>query len=76
MRDATDAEIWRHASQTGAIVVTKDADFAARRLRADGPQILWLRLGNTTNSAIHSRLDEAWSEILPWLDAGEPIVEV
>jgi len=30
MRQADDGDIWRHALKTGAIIVTKDEDFATR----------------------------------------------
>lgn len=49
MREAPDGEIWRHAEKNGAVIVTKDEDFAARRARSrSGPAIVWLRYGNTT----------------------------
>ena len=33
LRDAEDGAIWAHALKTGAIIVTKDEDFAARSIR-------------------------------------------
>jgi len=30
LREADDSAIWAHALQTGAVIVTKDEDFAAR----------------------------------------------
>jgi len=56
-------------------VVTKDEDFATRRPRNDGPQILWLRLGNTTNRTLRAHLEVVWPDVVRWLEAGEPIVE-
>jgi predicted nuclease of predicted toxin-antitoxin system len=56
-------------------VVTKDEDFAVRRARADGPQILWLRIGNATNRALRAHLDAVWDEAIRWLQAGEPVVK-
>jgi predicted nuclease of predicted toxin-antitoxin system len=75
MRAASDTEIWRFALERGAIVVTKDEDFAARRTRTDGPQILWLRIGNATNRALRAHLDAVWPQARRWLEAGEAIVE-
>ena len=75
MRAAADAEIWRYALSHGAVVVTKDEDFATRRSRTDGPQILWLRIGNATNRHLLGRLEVVWPEAIRWLEAGEPIVE-
>jgi predicted nuclease of predicted toxin-antitoxin system len=75
MRAAADSAIWRYAMERSAIVVTKDEDFAARRAKADGPQILWLRIGNATNLALHVHLEAVWPEAMHWLEAGEPVVE-
>ena len=75
MRAAADSAIWRYAMRQDAIVVTKDEDFAARRAKTDGPQILWLRIGNATNRVLRAHLDAVWPEAIRWLEAGEPIVE-
>jgi predicted nuclease of predicted toxin-antitoxin system len=39
--------VWRYAQAQGAVLVTKDEDFAewVRRGRP-GPQVVWLRIGN------------------------------
>jgi predicted nuclease of predicted toxin-antitoxin system len=75
MRAASDSAIWRYAMEQSAIVVTKDEDFAARRAKADGPQILWLRVGNATTRVLRAHLDAVWPAAARWLEAGEPVVE-
>lgn len=46
LRDADDDEIWRFAVAGGWCVVTKDEDFAIRRIAdSTGPSIVWLRIG-------------------------------
>jgi predicted nuclease of predicted toxin-antitoxin system len=74
---ASDERIFTHAQSMGAVIVTKDDDFA-RRSDALGapPQILWLRIGNCRNQALLSTLANAWSDILSALERGERIVEV
>ncbi len=74
MREADDN--WRCAIAVGAIVITKDEDFAQRRSQADGPQIVWLRVGNTTRQALLDRLDDGWLEIEAALAGGASVVEV
>ena len=49
MAAASDSEIWAYALREGLVIVTKDEDFASRRGQAEGPQILWLRIGNAPN---------------------------
>lgn len=52
-READDGVIWDYAVQSGAIIVTKDEDFAARSAQAAiAPKIVWLRVGNTTNRVL------------------------
>lgn len=47
LESASDRTIWELAFSTGAVVVTKDEDFAERRARVvGGPQVAWLRCGN------------------------------
>ena len=47
LRDAPDREVWDDAVREGAVIFTKDEDFALRRLRERaGPTIVWLRVGN------------------------------
>ena len=74
MLSATDRDIWRFATQEGATLVTKDADFAALRTRAQGgPPVVWLRLGNAGNDALEKALLSALPQIAA---AGEGVVEV
>jgi predicted nuclease of predicted toxin-antitoxin system len=74
---ASDREIARSALRSGAVVVTKDADFVAlRHLIAPAPRVLWIRLGNTTNVALRRRLRPRLGEILDALESGEDLVEV
>jgi hypothetical protein len=34
-----------HAAETGAVIVTKDEDFAVRRILLEGPPVVWVRIG-------------------------------
>jgi len=77
MLAAPDIEIWRHAEKTGAVILTKDADFAAMRIHAtSGPAVVWLRLGNLTNAELERALKAAIQEIFAALEMREKIVEL
>jgi predicted nuclease of predicted toxin-antitoxin system len=77
LRDADDGVIWAYAVSNAAVIVTKDKDFAARRQAVvAGPQILWLKLGNTLNGVLLARLSICWPEIEAVLIAGHSVVEV
>jgi len=74
---AGDEAIWRHAQRIRATLVTKDEDFAALADRdPNGPQVLWIRIGNISNDALWRALEPLLDEIVQSLDAGERIVEV
>jgi predicted nuclease of predicted toxin-antitoxin system len=74
---ATDKRIWAHAVSRGAVIITKDEDFAdlARRSR-DGPSVVWIRLGNTTTQALWSAPARLMPEILDGLLRGERLIEI
>jgi predicted nuclease of predicted toxin-antitoxin system len=51
LRNATDPEIFQAAKTAGAIVMTKDSDFATLHAQHGAPpQIIWLTCGNTSNT--------------------------
>ncbi len=77
LRNADDIVIWNHALRNGAIVATKDEDFAERTARTtSGPIILWLRIGNATNRAVLEWLGPRWARIVTLLEAGDRLIEV
>ena len=74
---ASDDEIWKEALRTGAVIVSKDYDFAHRRaLAEDGPQILWVRLGNSRTPALLQAFSVALARIVEALARGENLVEL
>lgn len=77
MLDADDDAIWAQASSSGAAIVTKDADFSVRTVTApDGPAVVWIRIGNTTNRALLNQLEPLWPEVEQALQQGDRLVEV
>ncbi len=54
---ASDESVWRYAKDNGFCIVSKDADFYDLSLvRGAPPKIIWLKIGNTTKSAITQTL--------------------
>ncbi len=77
LRDADDDEIWRFATAGGFCIVTKDEDFALRHMAdPSGPQVVWLRIGNSTNPAMLESLEPLWGEVARELRNGQGLVEV
>ena len=74
--DAADEAIFQHAITLGAVIVTKDEDFAIRSdARGAPPQILWLRIGNCRNGPLVNALAESIATAFEAFERGERIVE-
>lgn len=77
LTSANDSDIWKYALQTDSIIITKDEDFAERTIRtADGPVIIWLRIGNATNRALKEWLEPRWLATYDLVAKGNRLVEV
>ena len=77
LRDALDPEIFQAARQANALVMTKDRDFI-NLLEQNGPppQVIWLRIGNSSNQALQETLTTTLAPALDLLRSGEPWVEI
>jgi len=76
LRDAKDIEIFRGAREANAIVLTKDKDFVELLNRFGAPpKVIWLTVGNTSNSRIQSILLQQLTPALRLL-AGQSLVEI
>lgn len=77
MQAASDIAIWDYALATGAVIVTKDEDFAQRKvLTQDGPAIVWVRLPNTRKSDLLAWFETVFPDVLAAIESGETLVEV
>ncbi|MBP6013258.1 MAG: DUF5615 family PIN-like protein [Alphaproteobacteria bacterium] len=77
LAQANDKSIWQRAGEMGAVVVSKDEDFAdlARR-HPTAPGVVWLRTGNGTTKEVLALLEPIWPTIVARLSAGEKLLEV
>jgi len=74
---AKDESIFRAAREANAIVVTKDSDFVHLLERSGPPpRILWITLGNVSNTELWQTLERNWGFIRANFEAGEPLVEI
>lgn len=74
---ATDAEVFRRARAAGAVLVTKDADYA-RLIRGvePPPRVVWIRFGNVTNRRFRGLMAPLLPALLESLQAGEKLIEI
>ncbi len=73
---AADTAIRSYAAAAGAVIITKDEDFAVRDALQKGPPVVWVRLGNTRRAELLRRMEAALPEIVAALERGETLVEI
>jgi predicted nuclease of predicted toxin-antitoxin system len=77
LRNADDREIFAQARSAGAFVMTKDRDFLHLLFeQGPPPQVIWLRVGNSSNQALQAVLLRTLKEAVASLREGEPWVEI
>jgi predicted nuclease of predicted toxin-antitoxin system len=78
MLEAEDQAIFEEARRQGVdVVMTKDSDFAdlVERL-GPPPKVIWITVGNTSNSNLRRILNATLAGALEILNGGEPLVEI
>ncbi len=77
LRDAEDRDIFAQAKTARAVVMTKDRDFLALLFnQGPPPQVIWLRVGNSSIMALQAVLLRTFDQAIASLRDGEPWVEV
>jgi predicted nuclease of predicted toxin-antitoxin system len=77
MQAASDAAIWDHAVASNAAIITKDDDFAQRKvLTENGPVVIWIRLPNTRRRGLIAWFETVLPDVLLALAHGETLIEV
>ena len=73
---APDPEIRARAADSGAVIITKDEDFAVHLLLHDGPSVVWIRVGNTRRAELLQRFEAELPRIISALERGETLIEL
>ncbi|MEO5960921.1 MAG: DUF5615 family PIN-like protein [Opitutaceae bacterium] len=77
LREAEDEAICDHALRTGAVILTKDEDFAEIAKGAGtAPIVVWLRIGNCSNEELRVWLEPRLPGIVELVAQGGRIIEV
>jgi len=77
MQASADHLIWDCALTEGWIIVTKDEDFAQRKLfTLAGPSVVWIRWPNTRRQQLLIRFETVMPMIVAALARGETLIEV
>jgi predicted nuclease of predicted toxin-antitoxin system len=74
---SADGDIWNRCRATGAVLVSKDEDFAIWvRAKREGPSVVWLRTGNGTTQALIACLGPIIHTVEDRLAAGDRLIEI
>ena len=77
MQAATDRVIWDCALTQAWVIVTKDEDFAQRKLLTrHGPTVVWIRWPNTRRQQLLVQFETALPMIVAALVRGETLIEI
>ena len=77
MQGASDTAIWDHALASSAAVVTKDENFAQRKvLSRTGPVVVWIRLPNTRRRDLLMWFGTILPNVVAAVERGETLIEV
>lgn len=69
--------MWALTLERGTVIVSKDDDFAVRKvLSSSGPQVLWVRCGNASRAETIAKFQFALPTAIAALTRGEPLVEM
>lgn len=77
LAQSRDDLIWERAARDGAVIVSKDEDFADLTLvRPESVAVVWLRIGNCRTPDLLSAMERAWPDIVQQLESGARLIEV
>ena len=75
--ESSDSQIWDHAMANGAVIITKDEDFAIRAsVSKTSPSIVWVRIGNCPNARLLAWFEKEMPAVIAALSAGSCLVEI
>jgi predicted nuclease of predicted toxin-antitoxin system len=77
LRHAKDPAIWDYAVREQRAIITKDDNFVDRwRRSAQGPAVVWLRIGNSANAVLLGWFMPILPAVVVRLQNGDRLIEV
>lgn len=73
---AADVAIWAEAMRDDAVIVSRDEDFVRLLRHRGGARLVWIRIGNCTNPALLTTIQENWPAIRRRLTDGDRLIEL
>lgn len=76
LQSAHGVQIWRYASSSELIVVSKDEDFISLSVIEPITKLLWVRLGNCRRVYLLDVFRRLWPKVIERFTNGDRIVEL
>lgn len=76
LAEATDAEVWKYASQSDSILISKDEDFVNMYLQTPTTGLLWVRIGNCRRAFLLDVFRQVWPRVVERLRSNDQFVEI
>lgn len=73
---AADTVIWAEAARDDAVVISRDEDFVNLLRDRGGARLVWVRIGNCTNTTLLAMIEANWPAIELRLAAGDRLIEL
>lgn len=74
---AADEVIWGYAARVGAVIISKDEDFARlATMRTEAVSVVWVRIGNCRTSVLLAGIDRVWPGLTEQIEGGAKLIEV
>ncbi len=74
---SSDSLVWDYAMANGAVIITKDEDFAIRAsVSKTAPPIVWVRIGNCPNARLLAWFEAEMPSVIAALGSGNCLVEI
>jgi len=77
LAEAEDPRIWEYALATESVILTKDEDFVTlSSCKSPAPRVVWIRVGNTSKSALLKWFETVLPIIEKRLSDGDQLIEI
>jgi len=76
LAEASDAEIWKYATDTGSVLISKDQDFLDFASQSKTTRLIWVSRGNCRTPALLLIFENSWPRIEECLSRGDRFVQI
>ena len=76
LAQASDAEIWKYATDTDSVLISKDQDFLHFVAQSKTTKLIWVSRGNCRKATLLMIFGNSWSRIEEAFSRGDRFVQI